>query len=428
MEISFLGGAREVGRSCIMVNGSILLDCGIKLGSDEKPLVENANSIKAIFLTHAHLDHSGYIPFLLQESKTKPKIYGLKPTSELSQILISDFIKLRKENKEGDSISSKSLNDFILNFKNVEFKNYKILGMDVGFFRAGHILGSSMIKIDNTLYTGDFNLRSSRLIDGAYTNIKAENLIIETTYADQNFPSQKEIVSNFIKSINSTLKENGKVLIPTFGVGRSQEILFILESYMRSGVLKEVPIYIEGMIAKANRIFRHNVIYCKEEIQKRILMSEDDPFKSKYFKRIKKKERKKALEEACIVVSTSGMLTGGPIIDYIRLLSKDESSKILIVGYQAQGTNGRNLIEGKNKIFDKKRNEEIEIKMKVEEHHLSSHADRRQIIEFIKKVKPKRVFFVHGEENKALQIAKYFEENEKEIEVYVPKIGEDFKV
>jgi len=426
MKISFLGGAREVGKSCIQVDDEILLDCGIKIGTNEKPIIENPEKIKAILLTHAHLDHSGYIPFLLKESK--PTIYGLKPTSELSQILISDFIKLQKEEIQ-EKISSKDLQNFILNFRNVEFRNYELLGKKVSFFRAGHILGSAMIKVENTLYTGDFNLRASRLIESAYTNIKAENLIIESTYADQNFPSQKEIISNFIKSINSTLKENGKVLIPTFGVGRSQEILFIIESYMRSSLIPKVPIYIEGMIAKANRIFRHNVIYCKNEIQKRILMSEDDPFKSKFFKKISRRERKKAMEEPCIIVTTSGMLTGGPVMDYLKLLANDEKSKIMLVGYQAQGTNGRKLLEGEREILvDKQKNQKIEIKMKVELHHLSSHADREQIIRFIKTIKPKRVFFVHGEENKALQIAKYFEENEKEIEVYVPKIGEEFNV
>jgi predicted metal-dependent RNase len=123
------------------------------------------------------------------------------------------------------------------------------------------------------------------------------------------------------------------------------------------------------------------------------------------------------------------MLTGGPVMDYLKLLANDEKSKIMLVGYQAQGTNGRKLLEGEREILvDKQRNQKVEIKMKVELHHLSSHADREQIIRFIKTIKPKRVFFVHGEENKALQIAKYFEENEKEIEVYVPKIGEEFNV
>ncbi len=209
-----------------------------------------------------------------------------------------------------------------------------------------------------------------------------------------------------VSSIGETIKQGGKAIIPAFAVGRAQETLLLLDDYMKSGILQKVPIYMDGMIGKAMRIHRHNVVYCRDELQKRILLNDDDPFKSKNFYNVTtRQQRAKIMDghESGIIVTTSGMISGGPIMRYLQHCGNDPANKLIIVGYQAHGTLGRLLLEGAKEVMIDGR--KTKISMPVEKYHLSAHADRRQLMSFFGRIHGLRnILIVHGEPGKAKEL------------------------
>ncbi len=436
MKIRFYGAASEVGRSCILIESNetkVLLDCGVKMAEpNEYPLIpdEILRSVDAIIISHAHLDHCGYLAHALTVDYSN-YIYATKPTFELVNILINDYIKISNP----ANVSKAGLAKLAKQFKLKEYyESFKIKNMEIRLLPAGHVLGSSMIEIKvkdkKLLYTGDANFRTTKLLDPGYSENLSENtLITESTYGgdEDMFPAEKIILNKMASSIAETLKNNSKVVIPSFGVGRAQEVVLILDDYMRSGIIPSVPIYMDGMVNKAMRIHRHNVIYCRDELQKRILMNDDDPFKSKNFVHVLTlKERKKVINEKnpCIIVTTSGMLSGGPVLKYLEALGGNDSNKLIFVGYQAEGTRGRALLDGNRSLI--LGTKKINIKMRIEKYHLSAHADRQQLLHFISKIKNlKNIFIVHGEKYKSEQLKVSIG---KKYNVVVPSILDEFSV
>ncbi|HLD60217.1 MAG TPA: MBL fold metallo-hydrolase RNA specificity domain-containing protein [Candidatus Bilamarchaeaceae archaeon] len=427
IEITFYGGVQEVGRSSVFLNNNnknLLLDCGIKLGEKtEYPLFEDEDlkKIQNIFITHAHLDHSGYLPHIYARG-FHPNIYATKPTRDLLGVLLSDYRKIHKE----EHFTQKHVDQVLQSIKIVEPQDGLQQPFNCNLYNAGHVLGSQMIKINESggiTYTGDICMRKTRVLDPCERNISSKTLIIENTYGSKDgiIPSFKESYSKLVNLINKTLKDGGFVLIPSFAVGRAQEILLALDDYMRSGQLQESKIYVEGMINKSMRIYRHNAIYANDDIKRRILMSEDDPFKSKYFHQSRSKDRKDVLSEPCIVVSTSGMLSGGPVLFYLQKLASDPKSTLIFAGYQGEGTLGKKILDGERLVqIDE---QQIDIKMKVDNIRISGHADYNELLQFIKGVKGlEKVFLVHGE-NTSLK-----DELEKKYEVIIPSPRETFNV
>lgn len=434
MKVSFYGGAGEVGRSSILLEDgkkNLLLDAGIKLGEKvELPLIpdDKLEEIRNITISHAHLDHSGFLPYIYAREFTPPKVFLTKPTRDLIGVLLMDYLKIQKLKEQKLYFSESEVNDVMQHSQIKEFGKPFKADFEVSFYNAGHILGSSMSLIDNAgkkiLYTGDISMRNTRIMNGAQRGLRAETLIVESTYGGKEdvLPSAKESMTNFVKSINTTLKEGGFVLVPSFAVGRAQEILLALEDYMRSGVLTKVPICIDGMILKAMRIYRQNVIYASEAIKMRILTSDDDPFKSKFFHVPKTKSREDVFKEPAIIITTSGMLVGGPALTYLEKMHHDSKNKLIIIGYQAEGTLGRKILEGEKRI--QIGNHEIKLEMKVENIRISGHADRNELLQFIKGTKGlKKIFLVHGEKSSELK-----EDLEKDYEVFVPKLLEEYEV
>lgn len=438
MRLTFYGAAQEVGRSCILVeskSAKILLDSGIKLGEkEEHPIIpdELLKSVDALILSHAHLDHCGYIPHLYSRGFAGD-IYAIKPTLELVNVIINDYMKISKPKdvtKEGIAAMPK-------HYKMVEYhKDFKIKDLTIRLLQAGHILGSAMVEVSDgatrLLYTGDMNLKSTRLLDPADTeHLSANVLITESTYGGKKdvFPSERAVLGPMIESMKETINKGGKIIIPSFAVGRGQEVLFLLDNYIRSGVIPKVPIYIDGMISKAMRIYRHNVIYCKDEIQKRILMSEEDPFKSPNFNEVKDKAHRTKImaeEGAAIIVTTSGMLKGGPVIRYLQKLAGNSNNKLILVGYQAVDTPGRALEDGAREIELGEKKIKVKINLKVETYHLSAHADRPQLIKLMGQISGlRKVFIIHGEANKSNEL---YEEAKGKYEVHLPKLGESFEI
>ena len=224
-----------------------------------------------------------------------------------------------------------------------------------------------------------------------------------------------------IRIINETLDKGGHVLIPSFAVGRAQEILLLLDDYMRSGALQKTKIFVDGMIGKVMRIYRHNAIYANEDIKKRILMSEDDPFKSKNFNIPKSKSRYDVLKEPSIIVSTSGMLSGGPALLYLEKLGSDPKNTLIFVGYQAEGTRGRKILEGEKKV--KIGENEVKINMRIERVKISGHADYNELLQFVNSVKGlEKIFIVHGEKSDLEETLS------KKYEVITPRLLETYKI
>ncbi len=431
MRLTFFGGAHEVGRSCIMVesgDAKIILDAGVKLGNEiEYPLItdDELRDIDAIVTSHAHLDHSGYLPHLYSAGY-KGTTYTTKPTFELTSVLVSDYMRISNP----DNVTKSGLELMARQHRLVEYhKDIKVKGLTVRLFPAGHILGSAMIHVSDSknslLYTGDMNMRTTKLLDPAYTeSLHADTLITESTYAGDNdvFQSEKKVIDSMIASINDTIKQGGKVIIPSFGVGRAQEVLLVLDDYMKSGLIPRVKIYMDGMIGKAMRIHRHNVIYCRDELQKRILMNDDDPFKSENFFNVTTRQARSKImygNEPAVVVTTSGMLTGGPVLKYIEAMGKNPENKLIMVGYQAEGTLGRQILEGAKSVTIDGR--KAIINMKVERYHLSAHADRQQLMSFIGKIQGlERAFIVHGEPIKSEAFQKALKEK---LEAYCPELA-----
>ena len=412
MKIKFFGGAGEVGRSCIMISTdktTILMDAGIKLGvKEEHPEITNdqIRAVDGIFISHSHLDHIGYLPHIFSNGY-RGHVHATKPTMELSNVLLSDYLRISNP----QTVTKKGMEELSKHTKIVEYKKeLKFRDLTIRFIPAGHILGSALIEVSDgrnrLIYTGDINLAKSRLLEGAETkNLRAETLITESTYGAKHdvFPSEKHVSQGMLKSIKDTVLAGGKVIIPSFAVGRAQEILFLLDDYINSGVLPKVPIYVDGMINKAMRIHRHNVIYCRKELQSKILMSDYDPFKSSNFTPVDKKSMRNKIvneDESAIIVTTSGMLSGGPVMYYLSKLARGSSNKMLLVGYQAIGTMGRALQDGAKSVF--LNGSELRIEMNVETYHLSAHADRPQLEMLMNRVKDlKNVFIVHGEVSKS---------------------------
>jgi predicted metal-dependent RNase len=425
MRLTFYGGAGEVGRSCVLLEDhdkNLMMDAGIKLGEKtEYPLIGDMElkRIHDIAITHAHLDHCGYLPHV-HSKNAKPRIWVTKPTRDLMGILLSDYHRIQNDKiarnfagRDEPANAPRRETQRLFGIKDVNsvMQDARILepeeqamGSDFRFtlHPSGHILGSSMIRVPDSggvIYTGDICMRKTRILDACQQGLSARTLIMESTYGKREdvIPSYKESAMKLVATVNKTLNAGGHVIIPSFAVGRGQEILMILDDYMRSGALAQSRIYIEGMIGKAMRIYRHNAYYANDDIKRRILMSEDDPFKSPSFHTPKNKDREDVLKEPCIIVTTSGMLSGGPVLFYLEKLGTDPRNKLVFVGFQAPGTRGAKILEGERKIQIK--DKEIELKLQVEQIKISGHADFNELVQFVKSIKGlKRVFVVHGEE------------------------------
>ncbi|MEM3364141.1 MAG: MBL fold metallo-hydrolase RNA specificity domain-containing protein [Candidatus Micrarchaeia archaeon] len=401
------------------------MDYGVKIGKEEEyPIIKKVP--KNIVITHAHLDHAAYLPHLFRKSR-KTAVYMTKPTRDLIQLMIADYMRVSRNNFVDNG---NVLNNILKNCRIAEYGAVVDAGVRFSLHNSGHILGSSSVLVynakGNVLYTSDFSTRASRIMDPAEMGLTAKTAIVESTYGGKEdmLPSSKELGKKLIEIVNRTLKKNGRLLIPSFAVGRGQELILMLDSYMKGGLIEPAPIYIDGMIKKALHIFRHDVMYARKELQHSILSSDYDPFKSRYVFIPQSRDRKDAIEEGSIIITTSGMLKGGPVMTYLKELAGDKKNTLLFVGYQAPGTPGRAIIDGTKSI--RIQGQEVKLKMKVEILRMSAHADHNGLVQYLNNVKGlEKVFIVHGEDKKRKELA---ESLDKKYEVYLPKIGEEFKI
>ena len=454
VRLTFLGSARQVGRSCLLLqtpNSKILLDCGIDVsssGEDRYPCFNipefDINQIDAVIIGHAHIDHSGMVPYLYKMGYKGP-VYMTEPTRDISSILALDSIGVAYKQAEKPLFSSKDITQMVKHSICLNYNSVTDVTSDIRitFYNAGHVLGSAMVHINigngshNLLYSGDFKYGRTRLLEPAAVSFpRLESVITESTYGAREdvLPPRKEAEEKLLEIINKTIGRGGKVLIPELGLGRSQETMLILEDAISTGKLKKVPIYIDGMIWDINAIHTAYPDFLNNKI--RLLTFQDkNPFTSEIFLRVgSPQERKEVVEGGpCIVLATSGMLVGGASVEYLKEFASNPKNSLVFVCYQGRGSLGGQIQAGIRETKMEVNGKEEIVKIKLEVHDtikgLTAHAGRNEIMSFFKKLspRPKRIIINHGEVSKSLDLASSLFKVTR-IETNVPRLLETLRL
>jgi KH/beta-lactamase-domain protein len=431
--LTTLGGFREVGRSCMFLqtpNSRVLLDCGVNVaGGDEKgsyPFLGVPEFIlgdlDAVIITHAHLDHCGFLPYLYHYGYEGP-VYCTTPTRDLMTLLQLDHIDIAHREDDPLPFNVKHVKQSVKHTITLDYGEVTDIAPDIRLtlHNAGHILGSAMAHLHigdgqhNMVYTGDFKYERSRLLEPAVTKFpRIETLVMESTYGghDDVQPSRNTAEKELMKTIYNTIQRGGKILIPVFAVGRAQELMIVLEEYMRNGIIDEVPIYIDGMIWEATAIHTARPEYLSKDLRDQIFHMGRNPFISEVFHKVNGlDERKDIVEgEPSIILSTSGMLTGGNSVEYFKWLCEDEKSSLVFVGYQSEGSLGRRLQKGWKEIPLKEDGKTTVYNVKMEIKTIegfSGHSDRRQLMDYVRRLtpKPEKILICHGDNYKTMDLA-----------------------
>ncbi|ELY80467.1 MBL fold metallo-hydrolase [Natrinema gari] len=382
MDIRFLGGAGEVGRSAILVNDRLLLDYGMKSGNPTQ-FPEDA-APDAVVVSHGHLDHVGAIPSLLSGS-TQPPIHWTPPTRELALTLARDTLKLH-----GGTIQCPFTETDVQRVTQVSEthgyrETFETAGHEVTLFDAGHIPGSAHILVDDgetrLLYTGDFHTVDQRLVSKTTVHPDADVVICESTYSDVEHENRSTVEDRFVESVETTLWEGGTVVIPAFAIGRTQEMLLICEQH-------DIPCYVDGMGKRITKLLLQHPEFVRDAdaLQRaashaRFVTGRDG-------------QRKRIAEQNTAVVTTSGMLHGGPAMTYVPAVRSHPTNKIAMTGYQVEGTPGRDLLETGSAEIDGRM---LPVSAQVEQYDFSAHADRDGIRTFLAAYEDARILVNHGD-------------------------------
>ncbi|MFB6246095.1 MAG: beta-CASP ribonuclease aCPSF1 [Candidatus Pacearchaeota archaeon] len=446
---TFLGGARQVGRSCILLQtpqSRILLDCGIDPAStqeDQYPYLNvpefDISKLDAVVISHAHLDHVGLLPYLYKMGYKGP-VYMTPPTRDISALTALDFIGVAYKQANAPLYKSQDVSEMVKHSVCLENNEVTDIAPDVRltFYNAGHCLGSSMVHLNigngahNLLYTGDFKYINTQLLDKAnHTFPRVETVLTEATYGSKAdvLPSRQKAEQEMVDMVKRTIEREGKVLIPELGLGRAQESMLILEDAMKKGELPKVPIYIDGMIWDINAIHTAYPNFLSGKVKEKIFQ-DNNPFTSDTFTRIgSSQERKEVIEGGpCVVLATSGMLVGGASVEYLRNFAENENNTLAFVCYQGAGSLGRQIQEGERrvKIESNGSEEEADINLEVQTiSGLSAHPGRNEVMNFFNNIKPKprRIIVNHGEVSKCLDLASSLYKTTK-TETNVPRVLE----
>jgi putative mRNA 3-end processing factor len=395
----------------LLVNGEVLLDYGIKTGEiPEYPL--NSMEPEVVLVSHGHLDHCGAVPNLMY---LNPEVFMTPPTAEFTLLLGRDTLKLAENTLSGISpFDADDLQKLGSRTQKVDYnKPFKSHGYEVCFYDAGHIPGASGIFLEaksgeSLFYTGDFSLQETRLVHGAAEFPEADTLILESTYFGEDHIPRKETEERFIESVLDTLDRGGTALIPAFAIGRTQEILMLLDAH-------GIQAYVDGMGRDVYKILKKYPEYLKAPELLYRAFGRAIP--------VKDHQRDSVLKEPSVIVTTAGMMNGGPVLYYLSRLYKDPKSKVLLTGYQVEGTNGRLALDHG---FVETRGDILSLKPRIEQYDFSAHCGDSELKKVVKDFCRKgteKVFVIHGDKTEIF--AQWILE-EIGVDAYAPANGHSF--
>ena len=432
VRVTGLGGFRQVGRSCALLHtqdSKIMVDCGVDVSSDNStpylhlPEVLPLETIDAVVITHAHLDHSGLVPLLYKYGYDGP-VYCTPPTRDMSTLLQMDYLKVAAADAKKIPYSAENIRDAIGHCITMDYGDTTDITPDVRltFHNAGHILGSAIAHFHigeglyNIAFSGDIKYERTWLFNPAINRFpRLEAIFMESTYGGrEDFqPSRQEATQRLSDIIQGCLKKKGKLLVPVFAVGRSQEVMIVLENLVKTKKIPEIPVYLDGMIWEATAIHTAYPEYLNNKLRTQIFQQGENPLLSDIFKRVDSHEmRQKIIGDtaSCVVLATSGMMNGGPVMEYFKSWAEDKRNTIAFVGYQAEGTTGKRIQKGWDEIPLNIGGSVVNIKMKMSVETcdgFSGHSDRRQLLAYLNNMspRPERVIFGHGEESKCIDVS-----------------------
>jgi len=433
IRVTYLGGARQVGRSCLFLQtpeSRVLLDCGINVASDNEayPMLEapefKIDELDAVVVTHAHLDHSGLVPWLFKMGYRGP-VYCTLPTRDIMALLQLDMVKIMRSEGKDPIFTSEEVREMVKHTICPDYDEVTDITPDVRMtlYNAGHMLGSAMVHLHvgnglhNLLYTADMKYARTRLLEQAETKFpRLETLMIESTYGgkDNILPPVRDQDLLLKQIVKDTVARKGKILMPTLGSGRAQEVMLLIEEMIRLKEIEPMPVYIDGMVWDITAIHTAYPEFLNSAVRKQIFHKDNNPFLSPIFKRIgSPKERQQVIEEtgSCLIVATSGMLVGGPSVEYLKALSDNPHNSLVFSCYQPEGSLGKRIREGEKEIVmrvdSSGKPDILNIKMEVHKIEITGHSDRRELMNFLTRCqpRPKKVIINHGENTRCLDLA-----------------------
>ena len=460
VRVKFLGGAGSVTGSRFLLeidNRKVLIDCGLFQGLKQLRLRNwesmplDVKTIDAIVLTHAHIDHSGYLPRIVREGYEGP-IHCTSATAGLLRIMLMDAAKLQEEEaefarKRGYSKHSNpqplfNTGDAEMTLGFVKGYNYKqtvniLPGINAKFYNAGHILGSAIVELEisggeqtkKIVFSGDLGRYGRPVLYDPEPISNADILFVESTYGDR-MNINDDLEENFAELINQALERRGCLIIPAFAVGRTQTLLYYFKKFMESGKIPHVPIYVDSPMAiSTTQLYQHYPSYHKLSDKDLNETSIFDYDQIKYYRQQESSISLNAVENDAIIISASGMLTGGRILHHLYHRLRRKNDTLLFVGFQPEGTRGRKILEGAttSRIFG--------IDVPVECHisvlnGLSAHADKGELLRWLKNFQPspKMTFIVHGEDKAALSLQESITSELNWSNVFIPQYLESFEL
>jgi hypothetical protein len=446
VRITFLGSAREVGRSCLLLqtpDSKVLLDCGVNVagqGADKFPVFDipefDISRLNAVIISHAHLDHVGLLPYLYKMGYQGP-VYMTTPTRDIAALLALDFIGVAYKQAVTPLFSSADIKEMVKRSICLNFNEVTDVTPDVRltFYNSGHCLGSALVHLNvgngahNLLYTGDYKYGKSRLLDPAVTTFpRVESVITESTYGAKEdvLPPRAQSEEQLLEPIRKAIERGGKVLIPELGLGRAQETMLVLEDAIRTGKLQKIPIFIDGMIWDINAIHTAYPDFLSANVRTQVFQ-DNNPFLSDLFSRVGSPQERKLVVEGgpCVVLATSGMLVGGASVEYFRHFASNPKNALVFVCYQGAGSLGRQVQEGlkETKMIVEGSEEKVEINFEITTvEGFTAHPGRNEIMGFFNNMrpKPKRIIVNHGEISKCLDLSSALYKMHK-VETTVPR-------
>lgn len=453
IRLTMLGAGRQVGRSCLLLQtpeSRILLDCGIDVSTDKEmyPILEapefDLQQIDAVIISHSHIDHTGLLPYLFKFGYRGP-VYCTEPTRDVMALLQLDSVKLMRGEGKDPIFTSEDIKEMVKHTITLDYEEVTDITPDVRItlYNSGHILGAAMVHmhigngLHNLMYTGDLKYAKTQLLAPAHTTFpRLESMIIESTYGGRDDIGSKTTTSDkqMQDIIVETVKRGGKVLCPVLGSGRAQEIMVIIDYLIRKKMIKEIPVYVDGLVWDITAIHTAYPEFFNSAVKNQIFRKDNNPFLGKNIKRVgSKKERQEVIESdgPCIILATSGMLVGGPSVEYLRKLGEDNRHSLVFSSYQGPGTLGRRILNGDKNIEFPAGNKVERVNLKVEQHRveITNHSDRQELMDFVKNCspRPRKILINHGESKKCLDLASSIHKTYR-IETIAPKNLETVRI